>query len=316
MPGRAWWTHTTMVELGGGLTVHVLDAPPDGEPTGDPLVLLHGFGANLLAWRHVVGPLRAAGRRVVAFDRPGWGRSPLPPPSSPIRPYAFDSEAATTVALLDALGIDRAVLIGSSAGGSVAVEVAHDAPDLVAALVLVDAAVLGPHGPPSAARLVGRLPGVASAAPRFMARTAVRAVPRILRNVWHDAGAITAEAVEAATAAFGADGWAEALWAFSTSFLAPDGRAHAAAITTPTLVITGDHDRIVPTAKSLELAALIPGSELVVIPGCGHLPMEEHPQRFLAAVVPFVGRTTAAASGLGPSRKSTGSVAAVTDGSR
>ena len=56
----------------------------------------------------------------------------------------------------------------------------------------------------------------------------------------------------------------------------------------PTLVITGDDDRIVPTAQSIRLAAEIPGAKLVVIPECGHVPQEEQPAAFLAAVSDFM----------------------------
>ena len=52
----------------------------------------------------------------------------------------------------------------------------------------------------------------------------------------------------------------------------------------PTLVITGDDDRIVPTEESLQLAGEIPGAELAVLPACGHVPQDECPQAFMDAV--------------------------------
>jgi pimeloyl-ACP methyl ester carboxylesterase len=56
----------------------------------------------------------------------------------------------------------------------------------------------------------------------------------------------------------------------------------------PVLVVTGDDDRIVPTANSLRLATEIPGAKLAIIPNCGHVPQEEYPQQFLKAVTDFI----------------------------
>jgi pimeloyl-ACP methyl ester carboxylesterase len=59
----------------------------------------------------------------------------------------------------------------------------------------------------------------------------------------------------------------------------------------PVLVVTGDDDRIVPTADSVRLAGEIPGARLVVFERCGHVPQEECSQAFLEAVAPFIGET-------------------------
>lgn len=93
----------------GGLQVHLAEA---GDPGGDPVLLLHGWPQHWLMWRDVIGPLADAGHRVLAPDlrgfgwseRPGWG-------------YDCDQFASDQVALLDALGIERASLVGHDWGG-------------------------------------------------------------------------------------------------------------------------------------------------------------------------------------------------------
>jgi pimeloyl-ACP methyl ester carboxylesterase len=81
--------------------------------------------------------------------------------------------------------------------------------------------------------------------------------------------------------------------AFFESFLATrhlhlDEQLHG--LKTPSLVVTGEHDRAVKPAESHRLASELPGAALESIPDCGHLPQEEAPDAFIAAVTPFLGR--------------------------
>ena len=105
-------------------------------------VLLHGFAASLFSWRDVMAQLGRLGR-VVAFDRPAFGLTerPLPGTWQGQNPYGLAFQPDLTVALMDALGIEKAILIGNSAGGTVALSTALRYPERVQALVLVDAAV-------------------------------------------------------------------------------------------------------------------------------------------------------------------------------
>jgi pimeloyl-ACP methyl ester carboxylesterase len=89
-----------------------------GEPA---LILLHGFAASTFNWRAVMAPLAELGT-VVAYDRPSSGLTerPLPGDWTGESPYSPDAQVAQLVGLMDALGISQAVLIGNSAGGTVA----------------------------------------------------------------------------------------------------------------------------------------------------------------------------------------------------
>src|SRR4249919_1228542 len=100
---------------------------------GEPVVFLHGFPASGHLWSDVI-PLMPAGHRLVVVDLLGYGRSD--PPNG--RPLTLRAHAARVVALMDALGIARACVVGHELGGGVAQAMAIDAPTRVSRLALVD----------------------------------------------------------------------------------------------------------------------------------------------------------------------------------
>ena len=85
-----------------------------------------------------------------------------------------------------------------------------------------------------------------------------------------------------------AENWDKALWYLTVSSQESGLAERVGELTLPTLVITGDDDRIVPTEQSLQLADALPNAALVLIPQCGHLPHEEHPDLFMQAVTDFL----------------------------
>ena len=123
-----------------GVDLHYKDMG-QGETT---IILLHGFGASTYSWREVMAPLSKLGR-VIAYDRPAFGLTPRPLRGEwgPLNPYAAASQPELLIGLMDALGIKKAILVGNSAGGTVAVNMALTYPQRVQALVLVDAAIYG-----------------------------------------------------------------------------------------------------------------------------------------------------------------------------
>jgi pimeloyl-ACP methyl ester carboxylesterase len=258
----------------------------EGQPA---LVLLHGFASSVFSWREVMGPL-AGSHTVVAFDRPGFGLTerPLPGEWEGQNPYSPEAQVDLTVALMDALEIDRAVLIGNSAGGTVATLTALTYPERVQALILVDPAIY---------RGGMQLPGVVSwllSSPQ--ARRVGPLFVRSIRNwglefgrsAWHDPSKITDEIWAGYTKPLQAENWDKGLYevTLASRSLGLDKRLDELQI--PVLIITGDDDRIVPTEQSIRLAGELPNAELVVIPNCGHVPHEECPEPFLAAVNSFL----------------------------
>jgi pimeloyl-ACP methyl ester carboxylesterase len=273
-----------------GLEVHYKLHRQSGTPAGqDPpaLILLHGFGASLYSWRDVLTPLGELGL-AAAFDRPAFGLT-----SRPVRgqwiganPYSPEAAADLTVALMDYLDIERAVLVGHSAGGAIAIETALRHPERVQALVLVAPAVYE-GGAPGFIQPLLRLPQVRRLGP-FLVRWAL---PRLgvqgVLSAWYDPEAIPEEVLEGYQRPLRADNWDRALWELTLASRRLD-TARLSEITVPTLVITGDSDAIVPPANSQRLAEELPNAQLIMIPRCGHLPQEEHPAAFLAAVEAFL----------------------------
>ncbi len=267
-----------------GLQVHYKIAG-QGEPT---LVLLHGFGASVFSWRKVVAPLAEVGT-VIAFDRPGFGLTarPLPGEWSAENPYSPEAQADLTVALLDELGVEKAVLVGHSAGGTIAVLTALRHPERVESLVLVDAAIYTQGGTPSWLRPLLLTPQMRRLGP-LLVRSIVRWGEAAIRTAWDDPDLITVELLSGYKKPLQAENWDRALWELTLASHHLGLGAQLDRIGVPTLVITGDNDRIVPTEDSVRLAAELPNAELVVIPDCGHVPQEERPEQFLQAVTDFV----------------------------
>jgi pimeloyl-ACP methyl ester carboxylesterase len=251
------------------------------------IILLHGFGASLYSWHEVVGPLTEIGR-VVAFDRPAFGLTERPDleewPGQ--NPYSPEFQVELVVGLMDALSVEQAILIGNSAGGTVAVNTALTHPDRVQALVLVDAAIYQGGGSPAWIRPLLRTPQMRRLGP-WITRSIADRGESIIEIAWHDPSRIDEETIEGYRLPLQVDNWDRALWEYTLASYDLDLDERLDEIQMPVLVITGDDDRIVPTELSLRLAENIQGADLVVIADCGHVPHEECPLEFMAAVEAF-----------------------------
>jgi pimeloyl-ACP methyl ester carboxylesterase len=112
----------------------------------------------------------------------------------------------------------------------------------------------------------------------------------IIRSAWHDVSKITPAIFEGYRKPLKAGNWDRALWEYTIANHPLGLERQLDKLTMPVLVITGDDDRIVPTAESIRLAHEIPGAELVVVPNCGHIPQEERPREFMDAVTTFLSK--------------------------
>ena len=265
-----------------GITVHYKMAG-SGRPA---LVLLHGFAASTFSWREVIGPMSEWGT-VVAFDRPGFGLTERPLQWTGRSPYSPESQSDLTVGLMDALGIERAVLVGNSAGGTLAILTALTYPERVEALVLVSPAVYVGGGTPAWLRPFLNTPQMRHLGP-LLARQIQDWGVDFARSAWHDPEKLTPEIWEGYTKPLRAENWDRALWEVTRASRPLGLETRLGEVRVPVLVITGDDDRIVPTQQSVRLAGEIPGAQLAVIPECGHVPQEECPGPFLEAVEAFL----------------------------
>lgn len=267
-----------------GLRVHYKMAG-QGEPA---VVLLHGFGASIYSWRKVMLPLSEVGT-VVAFDRPGFGLTsrPLPGEWNGANPYAPEAQADLTAALMDELDVERAVLVGHSAGGTIAVLTALHHPERVQSLVLVDAAIYGQTGTPAWFRPLLLLPQTRRLGP-LLVRSITRWGEAAIQAAWSDPDKITLEIISGYKKPLQADNWDRALWELTLASHPLGLETRIDQIGVPTLVITGEDDRIVPAQNSVRLASQLSNAELVITPDCGHVPQEECSGPFLLALTSFL----------------------------
>ncbi|XP_010278940.1 PREDICTED: uncharacterized protein LOC104612964 isoform X2 [Nelumbo nucifera] len=139
-------------------TEHSLHSHADSQLTyqtkkiGMPIILLHGFGASVFSWERAMKPLaQVTGGKVLAFDRPAFGLtsrvnySGASDDSKPLNPYSLAFSVLATLSFIDILAAEKAILIGHSAGSLVAVDTYFEAPERVAALILVAPAILAPY---------------------------------------------------------------------------------------------------------------------------------------------------------------------------
>jgi pimeloyl-ACP methyl ester carboxylesterase len=256
---------------------------------GEPVfVLLHGFAASTYSWHKVMEPLARLGT-VIAFDRPAFGLTERPLEWTGPNPYSAAFAVSLTVGLMDALDVERAILVGHSAGGTVALATALRHPDRVQALVLEDPAVYGGGGGGGFVRFLLRTPQVRRLGPLVARQVAVRG-DDALRAAWHDPALFTEADRAGYRKPLQVENWDRALWEFvlAAEPLGLDSRLDAVRV--PVLVLTGDDDQFVPAEQSIRLAGEIAGAQLVVVPACGHIPHEEKPDDFLRAVEGFVRR--------------------------
>jgi len=259
--------------------------------TKKPAILfLHGFGANTYTWRKVLPHLEDLGT-AIAYDRPAFGLTERVDPDGwqGKNPYHPETQPDIAIGLLDALGFEHAILIGHSAGGTIALVTAYKYPARIRGLVLVDAAIYTTGGTPPWARpfmrLLKHIPLGKSLTKPF--------IPFgnwVMSYAWHDPSKITPEVIKGYAKSWQVPGWEKAFWEMVINTGPSDLSWLPSRIQTPTLVITGDDDRIVPTSESVRLAEEIPNAELEKIRDCGHMPQEECPEEFMAAVRKFVKR--------------------------
>ena len=255
----------------------------EGEPT---FILLHGFGASLFSWREVTEPLSNFGT-VIAYDRPAFGLTERPLEWNGESPYSPQAQVNIVIGMMDKLNIEKAILVGNSAGGTVSMQVALQHPERVEALILVDAAVYAGGGAPAWSRPILKTPQMNHVGP-LIARQLQAQGTEFLKTAFHDPSKITPEIFAGYEKPLQVDNWDKALWQITVASEESGLTTRLSEITMPTLVITGDDDRIVPTEQSLRLADELPNADLKVIAQSGHLPHEEKPVEFMQAVTDFL----------------------------
>jgi pimeloyl-ACP methyl ester carboxylesterase len=272
-----------------GQTVYVEDVPARGGDAGaaaEPVVFLHGFGASSYSWRRVTGEL--AGYRTVALDLRGFGYTERPPG---IEPYTRQAQIELVLAVMDALGIERANLVGHSYGGALAATLAVRHPERVRSLTLIDAA----H-PEYPQRRRTKLASVRPLTELFVRVRGLRpeAIRRALERSIHDDSMVTDELVAAYLDRLAIEHAPRAYYGITAPVDEPEQEVSLAQVEVPTLVLWGEADTLIELDDGRRAASVIPCHRFVAVPGAGHLPMEERPAEVAQALREFLPRPAAA----------------------
>jgi pimeloyl-ACP methyl ester carboxylesterase len=259
---------------------------------GTPLfLLLHGFGSSTFTWDRVAPALAQLGT-VVAYDRPGFGLSqrPLQPDWHGCDPYDPTEQAQFALELMHSLGFEKAVLIGNSAGGGIALDMALKYPQAVQAMVLVSPAASGGSTSNPFVQWLIRTPQVQHLGP-LLIRALVPRLQSMVTTAWHDPGNMPSDVIPAYEKPLTASNWDVGLWYVASAPGRLDLWGQISSIQEPTLVVHGNDDRIIPQSDSRRLVSLNNHFAFVSLAGLGHVPQEEGPQAFLEVVLPWLRNT-------------------------
>lgn len=306
-----------------GVTLSVHLAGPE---TGMPVLLCHGWPELAYSWKNQIGPLAAAGHRVIAPDQRGFGASDAPWPAAA---YGIDALVGDLTGLLDALGITRAVLVGHDWGGILAWHAALLAPERVAGVVGVNTphrghsridpvSMLGKRFGPehyivafqeegAEEALVGReddffafvfgsAPLPAPADPRDIPARAFDLFGRFAAFTGREEARCVVPAADRAVyaAAYRASGFRGGVnWYrnLAANWARMAGVDHH--VRQPALMIAAANDWYLPPALTRGMERLVPDLELHVIEGCGHWTQWEAPETLNRLILAWLARRRA-----------------------
>jgi pimeloyl-ACP methyl ester carboxylesterase len=266
-----------------GISIHYED-----QGYGQPLILIHGYGASTYSWRHVL-PYFSKSYRVIAIDLKGFGLSDKPTDSD----YSVLEQSRIVYEFIRVHRLEDVILAGHSLGGAVSLlaylmqsdQGAHH----ISKLILIDTASYQQDLPLFISIL--RVP-IISELSLFLTSSNFKS-RMILRKAFFDHSKITEEMVATYGAYLSLPGASQALIKTAKQML-PSNLLEISerykSIDIPVLLIWGENDEIIPLEVGRKLAGNIPNSKLVVVPNCGHVPQEECPNQAIEAMESFLKR--------------------------
>jgi 3-oxoadipate enol-lactonase len=244
---------------------------------GQPVLFLHAFPLNRNMWEaETTALLQEQAYRLISLDWRGFGESDIPNDISSMTLFADD-----VAALMDHLGIEKAILCGLSMGGYAAFAFLRQYPQRITGLILADTRP-GADTPEAQANRenvarLAEMQGTEAIAdlqvPRLISEDTRQHHPEVETRIRQMIAAATPRGIAAASRGMA---------------IRQDATALLAGISCPTLVIVGEQDALTPPAVAQEYAARIPGAQLVVIPQAGHLSNLEQPETFLTTISTFL----------------------------
>jgi pimeloyl-ACP methyl ester carboxylesterase len=253
--------------------------------SGDPILCVHGLGANIFTWRHFITPFSQK-NKLIMVDLRGFGSSPKPSDTD----YSIEKHADDIYKIVLDDDLTKLTLIGNSLGGGIALLVAirlcEQDPTRLAKLVLIDAGAYKEY-----------LPRYLKLMRSFLGKLIVylapskRAAKFVLRASYYDKNKITQEQVKAYADPIASEGGRNALLQTARQCVPANSDeiiAKLSSITVPTLILWGKEDGVIPIKVAELLDQALPDSRLEVIEQCGHIPQEEKPEETISSISKFM----------------------------
>ncbi len=273
---RRWAPPPSQFVEAAGVRLHIRDTGPRHGPA---VLLIHGFASSLHTWEAWT-PLLEDRFRVVSLDLPGFGLTGPDPTGD----YTDERSIVVLAALMDRLGIGEAAVVGSSMGGRIAWRFAAAEPARVTKLVL-----MAPDGFASPGRAYGHAPERLPWLMRLLPHTAPKPLlGRTMRGAYAVPGVLTDAVVDRYHAMLLAPGVRRAILdrMLQTRLVPPE--PILAAIRAPVLLLWGERDGAVPASHAADYERALPDVRTVMLPGIGHVPMEEAPEASAQALGAFL----------------------------
>lgn len=252
----------------------------EGRASGLPLLMVRGFSSSAAAWGDPFLQRLREAFSIIRFSNRGTGQSDLSPENTTIKMMAEDAAN-----LLSALGIERAHVFGVSMGGMIAQEFALAYPDRVAGLVLGCTTPGGPNAATASAEILQMLapPPGSTREEQIRASWPALVTPGFVQTDRPFLEAMLSQALVHPTPL-------ETIVKQMAAVREFDAYDRIGRIKAPTLVMHGDKDVLIPPENGKLLQELIPGAEMALIPGVGHMFWWEKPEESARAIVQFLSR--------------------------
>jgi pimeloyl-ACP methyl ester carboxylesterase len=252
---------------------------------GDPILCLHGLGASIYSWRHLVEPLSKT-NQVILVDFKGNGKSPKPRDTS----YSIEDKTNEIYQLINDEGLSNLTLVGNSLGGGIslllAMRLIEEHPGRLAKLILIDSAA-DKRFVPIHLKLVRSFfgPILIYTAPSRLAALMT------LRYCYHNTKKVTREQIKAYAEPLASAGGKHAFLQTAKRCIpenADELLEKLGQINVPTLIIWGRQDKVLPLEVGEILHRAIPNSTLEILEECGHVPQEEKPEETVRLISRFL----------------------------
>ncbi len=268
-----------------GIDIHYIES---GETRAEEpvFILLHGSMYNSFTWNKVINSFGEIGR-TIAYDQIPYGLSEklLRGDWEKDNPYTPDAAIQQLITFLDVLNLKKVYLVGSSYGGTLAVKAALENPERVSGLILVDPAIFVNESMPSWLVNSKQMDNIGP----YLARS-IGTGMAFYESCYYDSSIFTGDRKDKTMITTEIENWDIALWqylkAWGTNPI--DLESRLSEIDTPTLIIYGSDDKIVPPEDSQKLNELLPNSTMKMIQETGHLPHEESPDEFEESIIPWI----------------------------